>query len=128
VASNTIHRYFCPKKATSGLSLVETLVAMVILAIGLLALANLNTQSLRQAHNALLFTVAANQTLSMAEYLQVNPRGVAAEIARWNRENQELLPEGLGQLRGDIVTLQWLDRSGGLSLATTQALNLRLAS
>lgn len=126
---NTASSCFYAKTAVCGMSLVETLVAVVVLAIGLLALANLNTQALCQVHNAYLFTVAANQTLAMAEYLQINAEGAGAEIARWNRENQGLLPEGRGQLLGNVLTLHWLDRPRVLLLATTaQALNLRLAS
>ncbi|MGM0632831.1 MAG: type IV pilus modification protein PilV, partial [Pseudomonadota bacterium] len=59
-----------------GTTLVEVLVAMLILAIGLLGLVGLQTNSLRSTQNAYLRTQATVYAEDMIERMRSNPQGV----------------------------------------------------
>jgi type IV pilus assembly protein PilV len=60
------------------LTLIECLVALVVLAIGLLGMAGLMIQGLRNGHDALLRTQAVNLVTDMAERIRANPAGAGA--------------------------------------------------
>lgn len=62
----------------AGASLIEVLVAMVILAIGLLGMVGLQTTSLRNTQDAYLRTQATLFAEDMAERMRANPQGVAS--------------------------------------------------
>ena len=59
--------------ACAGFSLVECLVALVVLAIGMLGTATLTLEGLRNAHLALLRTQAVNLVSDMIERIRANP-------------------------------------------------------
>jgi type IV pilus assembly protein PilV len=61
-----------------GLSLIECLIALVVLAIGLLGMARLILQGLRDGHSALLRTQAVNLVTDMAERIRANPAAAGA--------------------------------------------------
>jgi type IV pilus assembly protein PilV len=61
-----------------GLTLIECLVALVVLAIGLLGMAGLMVQGLRNGHDALLRSQAVNLVTDMAERIRANPAAAAA--------------------------------------------------
>jgi len=61
-----------------GSSLVEALVAMVVVAIGLGGVASLMIASLRNGHEALLRTQAVNLVSDMQERIRANPAAGAA--------------------------------------------------
>lgn len=112
----------------SGFSILEVLVTLVVLSTGLLGVANLQVEALRGNQGAYLSTTAAQQALDMAERMNANPAGVAANLYdglgddiptvqvncqsaacsptqlalfdhnRWNGSNQVLLPSGAGQV------------------------------
>jgi len=63
---------------SDGLTLIECLIALVILAIGLLGMAGLMVQGLRNGHDALLRTQAVNLVTDMAERIRANPGAAAA--------------------------------------------------
>jgi len=56
-----------------GVSLVETLVALVVLSIGLLGIAGLLVEGLRSSRSALLRTVAVQLAADLAECIRANP-------------------------------------------------------
>lgn len=58
-----------------GLSLIECLIALVVLSIGLLGMARLVIEGLRTGHLALLQTQATNLVSDMAERIRANPAG-----------------------------------------------------
>jgi type IV pilus assembly protein PilV len=112
----------------AGFSMLEVLVTLVVLSTGLLGVANLQVAALRGNQGAYLASVAAQQAQDMAERLNANPAGVAAnqydsldtsipsvqvdcqsvactptqlavfDHSRWNAINQMLLPSGAGQV------------------------------
>lgn len=62
----------------SGLSLVETLAALVVLSVGLLGIAALQVQGMSAGQTANYRTHAANLAADMAERIRSNPLGLDA--------------------------------------------------
>lgn len=111
---------------SSGFSLVEVLIALVILSIGLLGLAGLQAAGLRNNNSAYLRTIATQQSDDMADRMRANRPGVitgaydamagvpanpgciattcaTAQLAQydnffWNTMNGNLLPLGAGSV------------------------------
>lgn len=69
-----IHQH--PKCRLNGFSLIEVLIAIVVLAIGLLGIAGLQTVGVRQTLNSNLLTLASFQGNDMAERMRANREGV----------------------------------------------------
>jgi type IV pilus assembly protein PilV len=67
-----------PSKAASGFTLVELMVAIMVLAIGLLGLASLQATGLGSNHNAYLRTQATLLAQDMAERMRNNRANLAA--------------------------------------------------
>lgn len=116
-----------PSRQT-GFSMLEVMVTLVVLSTGLLGVANLQVEALRGNQGAYLSSVAAQQAQDMAERMNANRAGVAANLYdnldtsiptlpvncqsadctptnltlfdhnRWNAANQALLPSGAGQV------------------------------
>lgn len=111
----------------SGFTLLEVLVAIVVLSLGLLGLAGLQAASLRNNQSAYYRGVATQQTYDMVDRIRANLAGVtagnynnltgvipanpacftagcsAASIAatdhfQWNTTNAALLPGGVGSV------------------------------
>ena len=61
-----------------GVSMVEALVAALIVAIGLMGVAGLIVESLQNGHGALLRTQAVNLVSDMQERIRANPLGADA--------------------------------------------------
>jgi len=61
-----------------GISLIECLIALVVLSLGLIGMARLMIEGLRVGHGALLRTQAVNLVSDMAERIRANPTGGAA--------------------------------------------------
>lgn len=107
-----------------GLSLLEVLIALVLLAVGLLGIAGLQLTGIRYAHNASLRYQAMLQAVDMADRMRANERGLdtgaynsisgtgtdpncistgctPAQMAQtdryeWNTTNARILPNGAG--------------------------------
>lgn len=79
-----------------GMSLVEVLVALVVLSIGLLGIAQVLIHGMRTSHAALLRTQAVNLVADMAERIRANPDG--DELAEWREAVRAVLPEASGDV------------------------------
>jgi type IV pilus assembly protein PilV len=114
------------QRQQGGFTLIEVLVAILVLAIGLLALAGLQLQTLRYAHSAGLRTIATTQAASLADMVRANKAGnykelgnaaegesaascftsagctpqqmARLDIALWNESNATVLPGGSGTI------------------------------
>ncbi len=75
---------------SSGFTLIEVLIAIVIFSVGLLALAKLQIYSLRLTHDSLLRSTANLLAADMADRIRANP--VAANLGRTGPYNN---PTGL---------------------------------
>lgn len=60
-------------RRSDGFTLIEVLVSVVILSIGLLGIAGLQANSLRNNHGAFVKTQAANLAADMADRIRANP-------------------------------------------------------
>jgi type IV pilus assembly protein PilV len=116
---------FSPNGAR-GFSLVEVMVALVVLSVGMIGLAALHGQSLSAGRTALFRSIAINLSADMADRIRVNrlaqgayaggaannncdPAGgggvdclpaqmAAHDLFMWNQAVQQLLPNGQGQV------------------------------
>jgi type IV pilus assembly protein PilV len=124
-------------KASRGITLVEVLVAVLILAIGLLGLAGLQTQSLNFNHSAYLRSQATTLAYDIIDRMRANrdvaltgsydiafeASGTAGTIAgddlvEWKATLAALLPDGDGSVERDsgdvVVQVRWVDADGVL--------------
>jgi type IV pilus assembly protein PilV len=130
----------------SGFTLIEVLVAIIVLAIGLLGLANLQTVSLHNDQSAYLRTQAiwlandmADRMRSNAQYYNTNPipnkqqhdcltnQCTSQEIAEndlfeWNAAISTVLPGGVGTING--VTINVVTTNGTIQV-TTYTVNIQ---
>jgi type IV pilus assembly protein PilV len=122
-----------------GFTLLEVLVALVVLSIGLLGLAGLMAASLKNSHSAYYRTQAtwlaydvldrmrANRTVALANgydlALGAAPGGsglAATDLGEWDAELSNTLPEGdgsvavqaVGSSRFVTIVVQWNDTRG----------------
>ncbi len=132
-----------------GLSLIEVLVAIVVISLGLLGMAGLQAASLRSSQSALYRAQAAQLADDMAERMRTNvgqatayaltlaatgPACVgvcAADIDDWLAKLRRL-PAGDGAIAVDTanevvaITVQWDDSRGGGAAAAQHTLVTRL--
>lgn len=94
-----------------GMSLVEVLVALVVLSVGLLGIAQLLVYGMRTSHAALLRTQAVNLVADMAERIRANPDERADED--WVAAVVAMLPLSAGEVeRVDDtyrVSVSWME-------------------
>ncbi|HAD05452.1 MAG TPA: type IV pilus modification protein PilV [Desulfuromonas sp.] len=65
--------FFAPRPQEHGFSLVEVLVALVILSIGMLGLAGMQTRSLRDNHGSLMRSQATTAANDIIDRMRANP-------------------------------------------------------
>ena len=105
-----------------GFTLIEILITMLILSIGLLSIAALQINALKQSQTAYYQSLANVQLASMLERLRANHSAAARvrECAAWNKENNELIA-GKGECNCDgntcTVILQWKNQTNSLTVA-----------
>jgi type IV pilus assembly protein PilV len=120
-----------------GITLVEILVAVLVLAIGLLGLAGLQTQSLNFNHSAYLRSQATFMAYDIIDRMRANRDAAIAgnydiaigaagtagtlagdDLVAWKTSLATLLPNGDGSVAraaGDVVIqVQWVDAEGVL--------------
>lgn len=96
-----------------GFTLFEVLVSLVLLSLILLALDAMQLMALRSARASYLSHVALLRLDVLRERLQLlnSEQGVGAEVAAWQQMNQQVLPQGYGEVRGDFpiytATIFW---------------------
>lgn len=104
----------------SGFTMIEVLVAVIVLSVGLLGLAGLQATGLRNNHSATLRSIASLQAYDIADRMRANQGPLAAaDLAAWNADNASLLPSGSGTVALSAagppliytVTLLWTDQS-----------------
>lgn len=120
-----------------GFSLLEVLISTIILSVGLLGIAALQSNAIRYNHSAQLRSIAIAQASNMLDRIQANSTGLDAgsydavsgigsmpscttcsssqiaqrDIYQWNTLNQQLLPSGQGTITRNgnqlTLTLRW---------------------
>lgn len=134
---------FDKRRGMQGFTLLEVLVAMLVLSIGLLGLAGLMASSLKNSHSAYQRTQAtwmvydaldrmrANRQVALAKgynlALGASPGGsglAADDLSEWNAALTNALPAGKGSIDvkdggGVTIIVQW-DDSRGTGGGTTE--------
>src|SRR5262245_62695028 len=74
----SITRAYVTGRGARGLTMIETLVALVIMSVGLLGIAALHVESVKAARSATLRTKAITLAVDMAEKMRANRVGTLA--------------------------------------------------
>ncbi len=81
------------KRTQTGLTLVEILIALVVLSVGLLGIAGMQATGLRNNHAAYSKMQATNLAMDMADRIRSNPQGAATyNVGTLNAGNQPAAP------------------------------------
>lgn len=97
----------------AGFSLLEVLISLLLLSLILLSFEATEIFSLQELEAVSYFNTAVNQLNAMRERLHAlnENAGLEEQIAIWNQQNQETLPQGVGEVKGTFptytVTLYW---------------------
>ncbi|MER2584261.1 MAG: type IV pilus modification protein PilV [Candidatus Competibacter sp.] len=79
-----------------GFTLIEVIVALLVLSVGLLGLAGLQLRALQHTHSSYQRTLVNIQALDMAERMWTHLAEPLAEMKEWQKLNQASLPEWQG--------------------------------
>ncbi len=91
-----------------GITLIEILISLLFLAVMLLGLDAMQLTALKQAKSAYFYSVANQQINNLTERLSLsNNKIIEKEIERWNEQNREVLPQGIGKMNGNIISIFW---------------------
>ncbi|MGH8250594.1 MAG: type IV pilus modification protein PilV [Steroidobacteraceae bacterium] len=124
-----------------GATLIEALVALLVLSIGLLGVAGLQVQALRNNHGAHLRSQATVLAQDILDRMRANrdaalgnayviavgatPTGTTLadfDLVAWKQSLADILPAGDGAvvMAGNVatITVQWTDRLGADTFAT----------
>nr|WP_163501138.1 type IV pilus modification protein PilV [Halomonas socia] len=123
-------------KGQQGVTLVEVLIAVLVLSVGLLGVAAMQTTSLQMNHSAYLRSQANNMAYDIIDRMRANrsasldgdyahemqagpPAGnsvAAADVREWLSDLALTLPEGKGEISLSTqrlsIGVQWRDRDG----------------
>lgn len=99
-------------KDVSGMSLIEILISLLLLSILLLGFDAMQIKSLQVAKQSYFYTIAEQQLDQIIERLLASKTlNSADQIAAWNRENINLLPQGRSQVVGRYphytISIMW---------------------
>lgn len=124
------------RKGQQGVTLVEVLIAVLVLSVGLLGVAAMQTTALSMNHSAYLRSQANNMAYDIIDRMRANrpaalegeytreiqaepPAGsgvAATDVREWLSDLAATLPEGQGEIslssRRLSVGVQWRDRDG----------------
>ena len=107
-----------PGNKQQGFTLLEVLIALLVLSIGLLGLAALQTTGLRSNQMATMRTLATQMTYDMTDRMRANPGGLAQYVIATNETPANVT-------RADIDLTEWRTQvarlPGGLSRITQSA-------
>lgn len=99
-----------------GFSLLEVLVTMVVLSLGILGLAGLQSVALKNSHSALLRAQAAQYGYDMIDRLRANPGQAKSGLYDLNLGDTSSASSGLA--KADVE--EWLDQLRVLPLGTAK--------
>jgi len=108
------------KTASTGFSLIETLISLLISSVGFLGLAGLQVQALQYAYASHQRTLANIQVVDMTERMWSHLINPLSELKEWQDINQGSLPGWKGtvipmmdQPDSYIITVSWTEKRLG---------------
>ncbi len=107
----------------TGFTLIEVVISLLLFSLVLLGFNAMQWQAVRETQSAYHFTVAASQLHAMTERLRALDKwsGLEQQIQKWNLQNQQVLPQGKGEVSGHYpaytIKITW-----GKSECLTQSL------
>lgn len=111
------------RHSVGGFSLVEALVALVVLSIGMLGIAALHVESLRSGRTALTRTAAVNLAADMADRIRANRTAAKADyeaVVTSADTNAKCKPGGAGCTPAELARHDkavWLGLISGVTVA-----------
>ena len=116
-----------------GFTLIEVMVALLILSVGLLGLAGLQLHALQHTHSSYQRTLVNIQALDIAERMWTHLAEPLSALEEWQNINQSSLPEwnGMvvivpGQTSDYLITISWKDYRFNDSQTVSFSYRLRL--
>lgn len=134
-----------PRRSQSGMTLIEVLIAVLVLSVGLLGLAAMQTVSLRQNQSAAVRSQATLLAYEITDRMRANRQGAldgdynlaidaatpaptdipTTDLAEWRNELDLRLPAGTGSVAVDAndmatIVVQWDDSRGADAPITFQ--------
>lgn len=135
------------RQRIAGLTLVEILIALLVISIGLLGVAGLHAMSLRNNYDALMRSHASALAGDMIDRMRANRAAVTdggdydgiavdteivveddspqatIDVAEWQATLKSQLPDGTGAITIDAagivrIEVQWFERTGAMSFIT----------
>ena len=109
--------------SVGGFSLVEALVALVVLSIGMLGIAALHVESLRSGRTALTRTTAVALAADMADRIRANRTATKADyeaVVTSSDTNAKCKPGGAGCTPAELIRHDkavWLTAISGVTIA-----------
>lgn len=91
----------------SGTSLIEVLISLFLISLLLLGLDAVQLFSLRQSKINYYYAIALQQIQNLHEELTVTNR---PDLDFWNLQNQQVLPQGRGELSAYAISIFWGNR------------------
>jgi len=107
---NPISRLECRVRAprpAGGFTLIETLVALVVLAVGMLGIAALYIEGMRSGQASVSRTVAVSLAADMADRIRANPTAVAAYAGAGPGVNNGCVNGGLDCTPAQLAQDDW---------------------
>lgn len=98
----------------NGFSLIEIMLALLILSVGLLGITGMQVWGLKYTNEVYYQSLASTQLSGMMDRLRANTSQAAREreAGRWNVLNARLLPQGKGEYtcsnNACTVRIQWV--------------------
>lgn len=132
------------RRGQSGMTLIEVLIAVLVLSVGLLGLAAMQTVSLRQNQSAAVRSQATLLAYEITDRMRANRQGAldgdynlaidaatptpsdipTTDLAEWRNELELRLPAGTGSVDVDdeiaTIVVQWDDSRGAEAPITFQ--------
>ncbi len=97
--------------SSSGFTFLEILFSLFLISMLLLGMDALLFSSLREAKINLYYGSAIQQLTMLRERLKIMPEQQDREVAHWNKENAQLLPQGRGtvfqQEHNKVIVVVW---------------------
>jgi len=90
--------------SATGTTLIEILISMLLISILLLGVDAMQVIGLKQAKVNYYFAVAEQQINNMLERLTIDNY---PDAFAWNKQNQELLPQGGGVITENNIAVFW---------------------